>query len=146
MAQEPNAEPEKKEMDAAQLQTFKQLKIQSGALNRLTIDLRLYMEELAKYKTQLTALRENDDEEKEDKVKSKIKSKNDQIKELEPVIQDVYQRWKNTIEKVDEMKQELKWDKVNYKLSEEDQEEFKKADKFLLATEGDEFKSIKGGK
>ena len=62
-------ENEKKTMDAAQLQTFKQLRVQSGALKRYTKELRSYMKELNELKSQLEDMRNNNDDEKQDKAK-----------------------------------------------------------------------------
>ena len=62
-------ENEKKTMDAAQLQTFKQLRVQSGALKRYTKELRSYMKELNELKSQLKNIINNNDDEKQNKAK-----------------------------------------------------------------------------
>ena len=59
----------KKPLDAAQIANLKQLRIQSGALNRYTKELRSYMEELTELKSKLDEMRNNQDDEKQDKAK-----------------------------------------------------------------------------
>ena len=67
---------DKKPMDAAATANYKQLKIQSGALNRYTKELKYYMKELTELKAKLDEMRnaaENDEKQNDKNKQIEIK-------------------------------------------------------------------------
>mmetsp|Transcript_12363 Transcript_12363/g.19693 ORF Transcript_12363/g.19693 Transcript_12363/m.19693 type:complete len:151 (-) Transcript_12363:282-734(-) len=101
----------KKKMDAAQIANLKQLRIQSGALNRYTKELKSYMKELSELKAQLTQLRNenehNDDEKQNSAKKVEIKQQHQAIEETENVIRDIRPKLVKTWETVDQLIKDL---------------------------------------
>merc|ERR1712154_334489 len=71
-------------------------------LKRYTKELKLYMKELADLKTELDAIRnENDDEKQKDQKKIKLKQQRQAIDETENVIRDIRPKLVKTWETVD---------------------------------------------
>eukprot|EP01083_Nonionella_stella_P174676 606208_1 len=102
-------EQNKKRMDAAQLANLKQLRIQSGALNRYTKELTSYMKERTDLSTKLDQMRRaNDDEEKQNKLnKIKIKQQRQAMEETENVIRDIRPKLISSWEHVAQLVSEL---------------------------------------
>lgn len=74
MAQDPNANPQKKKMDAEQLARFKEFKDASGIMHRTWPNLKQYIQEIQEFNEELQELREAYLEQKDNKETSiKIK-------------------------------------------------------------------------
>eukprot|EP00483_Globobulimina_turgida_P005995 UN06005 len=129
-----NTEENKKPMDASLLANLKQLKIQSGALNRYTKELQSYMEELQQLKRELDDMRNksNDDEKQDKSKKVEIKQQRQAIEETEHVIRDIRPKLVQTWEIVDGLINEFDGYVVE---DEEDKELFKKTKLYLEAAE-----------
>mmetsp|Transcript_17443 Transcript_17443/g.27300 ORF Transcript_17443/g.27300 Transcript_17443/m.27300 type:complete len:142 (+) Transcript_17443:2178-2603(+) len=98
-------------MDAAQIATLKQLRIQSGALRRYTKELKSYVAELNELKSQLNEMRHNnansDDEKQNNAQRVQIKQQRQAIEETENVIGDIRPKLVKTWETVDNLFKEL---------------------------------------
>eukprot|EP01083_Nonionella_stella_P051886 137797_1 len=106
---EQNNEQNKQPMNAAQLASLSQLKIQNGALNRYTKELKSYIKELKEQKAKLEDMRnQSNDDEKQDKSKqTEIKKQREAIDETENVIHDIRPKLIKTWETVDGLIQEF---------------------------------------
>merc|ERR1712113_933929 len=106
-------------MDAAATANYKQLKIQSGALNRYTKELKYYMKELTELKAKLDEMRnaaENDEKQNDKNKQIEIKQQRQSIEETENVIRDIRPKLVKTWETVDQLMNDLK----DYEIPEDD--------------------------
>ena len=117
-------------LDASQIANLKQLRVQSGSLNRYTKELNDYIKDVQYEKQQLQDLRNSNSEQKDEEKKTKIKMKRQAIAETENVIRDIRPKLIKTWESVDHLMKILK------EFESEDKELFKNVQKYLSNAEG----------